>query len=225
MVIQEIFDVNEIVAVHKAIFGKPFPYDSYLKKLENYKVYFYAYYENSKIVGYSSVIDEADKRNLYAWYGGLISEYQGNGVTVKFFDILVERAKCMDYKTVTLATTNCRPHMLRLAIKYGFDIYDIKKRDYGEGNKIYFKFYITNSESYNIDLRTYISFSELEKKLVLAYKLNCNKIIFENFSGDSKEINLILYAIKYCKSFIRKPVIVVNGENEVIEKALLAYNQ
>lgn len=225
MRIQEVFDVNTVFAIHKKIFGTPFPYESYLKKIEKYQVYFYAYYEGSKLIGYSSVIDEAEERNLYAWYGGMLSEYQGQGITVKFFDILIARARDMDYKTVTLATSNCRPHMLRLAIKYGFDIYDIKKRKIGEGNKIYFKYTIANSHSYIINLKKCNHIPNFEKNLVSAYKGNCNKVIFENFTGKSEEIELILYAIKYCKSFIHKPEIIVDGANEFLKKELLAYNK
>ena len=41
---------------------------------------------------------------------------------------------------MTVASSNIRPHMLILAIKMGFDIYELKKRESGEGNKIYFKY-------------------------------------------------------------------------------------
>ena len=140
MTICEIFDIEQIAPLHQVVFGRPFPYESYNKKLKEHKVYLYAYFEKESIIGYSIVIDQAEEKNLYAWYGGLLPEYQGNGITIRFFDIMVMRARELNYQSITLASTNCRPHMLRLAIKYGFDIYDLKKRDYGEGNKIYFRF-------------------------------------------------------------------------------------
>lgn len=227
MVIREIFDVELIVPLHNLIFGQDFPYESYQKKKSLYPVYIYAYFDNEKIIGYSIIINEKDKKNLYAWYGGLLPRYQGKGVTIKFFDIIVERARVMQYNSVTLATTNCRPHMLRLAIKYGFDIYDMKKRDYGEGNKIYFVYHLLPECSIYIDLypnNHKIKEVELEKILVASYKKNCNNIIITNIKSND-DSDVVEYCIRYCNGFIHKPKITVNTNFENIISIVSNYNK
>lgn len=226
MTIQEIFDVEQIAPLHQLVFGKEFPYESYVKKVREHQVYLYAYFEENSVVGYSIIIDQAEERNLYAWYGGLLPEYQGNGITIKFFDIMVMRARDLNYKSVTLASTNCRPHMLRLAIKYGFDIYDMKKRDYGEGNKIYFRFSIVPDTKLTIrlhDAERTLRQVDVEQILVSAYKNNCVEITFEDVKDKSDE-EIVRYAIRYCNSFIHKPVITVNTTNQDLQQEISEYN-
>ena len=66
---------------------------------------------------YSIIVEQANLKNLYAWYGGVLPEAQGNGITDNFFDKLIDLAREKEYKSVTLASYNTRPHMLRFAIK------------------------------------------------------------------------------------------------------------
>lgn len=226
MIIREIFDVELIAPLHKLIFGSEFPYESFYKKQSDYPVYMYAYYDGENITGYSIIIDQKNDKNLYAWYGGLLPKYQGNGVTISFFNIMVQRARQMNYNSVTLATTNCRPHMLRLAIKFGFDIYDMKKRDYGEGNKIYFKYKILPESAIVIDLypnSEKIKEVEVEKILVLAYKNNCKKITITNIKNHD-DIDIIEYCIRYCNSFIHKPYLEATTDDQKIQKLISDYN-
>lgn len=226
MIIREISDIEKIAPLHELVFGKEFPYESFYKKKSQYPVYIYAYFDGDFITGYSIIIDQKEDKNLYAWYGGLLPEYQGNGVTIDFFDIMIKRAKDMNYQSVTLATTNCRPHMLRLAIKYGFDIYDMKKRDYGEGNKIYFKYLILPESSIDIDIYpnlTRIKEVEVEKILVQAYKNNCQKIRITNIQSEN-DYKIVEYCIRYCNSFIHKPIIETDCEDKRIQSMLRAYN-
>lgn len=220
MRIIELNSIATVISIHEKIFGEKFPYESYTKKLLAHAIYIYGYYIDSDIVGYSIIIDEQQEKNLYAWYGGLLPEYQGQGVTVQFFDIMCEKARELGYKSISLATTNCRPNMLRLAIKYGFDIYDMKKRDYGEGNKIYFKYYIHPKTAIVISLRTNdnkrLNISDLEIQLVMSYKNNCNKIVFKNVL-DVEDEKAILYAKRYCSKFLRKIEFELHGNNQLIE--------
>ncbi len=219
MQIIELNSIQPIVQIHEQIFGSPFPYESYRKKSILYRLYTYAYYENGVLVGYSIIIDQAKEKNLYAWYGGLLAEYQGYGTTVKFFDIMVEKARELHYASISLATTNCRPNMLRLAVKYGFDIYDIKKRDYGEGNKIYFKYTLYPACSITIDLRkedgSKLQVPELEKILVSAYKHNCTKITFINIFDES-DIKVLAFAKRYCEKFLRPIEFELRGDSNLI---------
>ena len=214
MQIIELDSIEPITQIHEQVFGTPFPYESYEKKSMSHKLYAYAYYENEMLVGYSIIVDQAEEKNLYAWYGGLLAEYQGHGTTIKFFDIMVEKARKLQYSSISLATTNCRPNMLRLAVKYGFDIYDIKKRDYGEGNKIYFRYYLYPTCNIAISLinddGSKLKIPELEKLLVSAYKHNCIKIVFNNIIEES-DIKMVIYAKRYCKKFLRPIEFELNG--------------
>lgn len=200
-------ELCEIPRLHAEIFGEDFPYESYEKKLEFHRIFIYVYYEDEKAIGYSLVIDQADEKNLYAWYGGLLPKYQGNGLTAQFFDIMHEKARELGYKSISLATTNARPNMLRLAIKYGFDIVDVKKRDTGEGNKIYFKFYVHDTvEEVEIALNQdgkKTPIADIERMLVRAYKSNCSKIHLTNVEYED-DVETIKYVIAYCKKFMRK---------------------
>ena len=182
--------------------------------------------KNRRKIGVSIVVDQEDKKNLYAWYGGVLPEYQGRGITQIFFDKLINLAKEKEYDSVSLATSNIRPHMLRLAIKMGFDIVDLKKRETGEGNKIYFEYKILPETTEEISLKENekdISFVQIEEKLVSAYKNNC--VLLKINCNDNFEA--LMYTVKYCNSFVRKPKIQINLQdspsvcskiNEIIEE-------
>ena len=215
MIIKEIHDINVILPIHYEIFGKEFPISSYYKKSKTNMLYIFVYEEDSKLIGYSIIVDQDEKKNLYAWYGGVLPKYQGRGITQIFFDKLINFAKEKEYDSVTLATSNIRPHMLSLAIKMGFDIVDLKKRETGEGNKIYFEYKILPETTEEISLKEnekYISFVQIEEKLVSAYKNNC--VLLKINCNDNLEA--LIYAVKYCNSFIRKPKIQINLQDSPI---------
>lgn len=226
MIIKEIHDINVILPIHYEIFGKEFPISSYYKKSKTNMLYIFVYEEDSKLIGYSIIVDQDEKKNLYAWYGGVLPKYQGRGITQIFFDKLINFAKEKEYDSVTLATSNIRPHMLSLAIKMGFDIVDLKKRETGEGNKIYFEYKILPETTEEISLKENekdISFVQIEEKLVSAYKNNC--VLLKINCNDNLEA--LIYAVKYCNSFVRKPKIQINLQdspivsskiNEIIEE-------
>lgn len=194
-----------IAKLHEAIFGKPFPDESYEKKFKEHNIYVFGYFEDEVLVGYTLVVDQQQDENLYAWYGGILPQYQAHGITAQMLDILVEKAKEFGYKSISLATTNCRPNMLRLAIKFGFDIVDIKKRDYGEGNKIYFKYYIKPESQLEIDFSDdrYNCPAYLESVLIGALKNNCVLIRFIDVKDEN--IQAVHYVMNYCKKFIHVP--------------------
>ena len=226
MIIKEIHDINIILSLHERIFGKEFPISSYYKKCKTNNLYIFVYEEETKLIGYSIIVDQADKKNLYAWYGGVLPEFQGKGITQTFFDRLINFAKENEYISITLATSNIRPHMLALAIKMGFDIVDLKKREYGEGNKIYFKYKIMPPYAEEISFEEYgkmIPLVQIEERIVRAYKNNCTLLKI----NCNENIEALKYAVKYCNSFIRKPKILINLQdsskiypesNEIIER-------
>lgn len=221
MTIKEIQDINVIMPLHNEIFGKEFPITSYYKKSKTNKLYIFVYEENSKLFGYSIIVDQEQDRNLYAWYGGVLPEFQGRGINSIFLDYLIELARKKDYLSVTLATTNIRPHMIRLATKFGFDIYDLKKRESGEGNKIYFRYKILPAHEENIPLSAdgrKLKPVEIEEKLVRAYKSNCTSIVFDVH----KNMKVLIYAIRYCNSFSKRPHILINMNGEKATEMLNA---
>lgn len=220
MLIKQIYDVEVIKPLHKEIFGTEFPTSSYYKKRNKYDLYIYVYEQDCEFLGYSIIVDQADIQNLYAWYGGVLPEAQGNGITDSFFDRLIELAREKHYKSVTVASYNTRPHMLRFAIKKGFDIYDIKKREYGSGNKIYFRYLIHPPSIFEIDLidnGRFVKPAEIEEKLVVAYKKNCQKFYFKGVYN----YKTLEYAIRYCNSFSNRPEIIIISESS--EKEKLSY--
>lgn len=212
MVIREIQDINTITPLHNEIFGNPFPLSSYFKKCKTHRLSIFIYEEQSNLLGYSVIVDEQDKRNMYAWYGGVLPKYQGKGITQIFLEELIQIARRKDYLSVTLASTNRRPHMLRLAIKMGFDIVDLKKRDYGEGNKIYFRYKILPPYHEKILLTNngkILEPVEIEKKLIQAHKNNCLSIEFDDFEN----LQALIYAIRYCNSFSKKPKLLIRVQS------------
>lgn len=217
MTIHMIEDINTIIPLHKEIFGTDFPINSYYKKKKEHNLYIFVYEYGSILFGYSIIVDQSLEKNLYAWYGGVLPNAQGQGITNLFFDKLIELAIQKGYVSVTVASYNTRPHMLRFAIKKGFDIFDIKKRDYGYGDKIYFR-YLINPPSIRtfklIENERYVKPAELELELVKAYKSNCKTFIYEGTSN----YETLYYAIIYCNSFADRPKIIIHKEKSDLQK-------
>lgn len=218
MTIKQIQDISIIIPLHEEIFGKPFPTSSYYKKSKTNKLYVFVYEDNSNLIGYSIVVDQNIEKNMYAWYGGVLPKFQGKGITQIFLEDLIKLATKKDYISVTLASSNIRPHMIILAIKLGFDIDELKKRDTGEGNKIYFRYKLFSPHTEIISLNEkgkMLKPVEIEEKIVRAYKSNSISIKFD-YNGN---IDVLMYALKYCNSFLKKPqlLIEVKGDKEVYE--------
>ena len=214
MIISEIKDINIIIPLHEEIFGKTFPILSYYKKCKTNKLYIFVYESDLDLIGYSIVVDQDKEKNMYAWYGGVLPKFQGKGITITFFENLIELARKKDYLSVTVASSNIRPHMLILAIKMGFDIYEVKKRNVGEGNKIYFKYMLYPQHTEIIPLEKdgkSLKPVEVEEKLVRAYKSNCISIKFA-YCGNT---DALIYAIKYCNSFSKKPKILIETDRNI----------
>lgn len=226
MIIKEIYDINAIIPLHNEIFGKAFPISSYYKKCKTNKLYIFVYEDNSDWLGYSIIVEQKKEKNMYAWYGGVLPGFQGKGITRIFLENLIDLARKKGYLSVTLASTNIRPHMLRLAIKMGFDIYDLKKRTDGEGNKIYFRYKLFPAHTEVISLDEdgrKIKPVEVEEKLVRAYKSNSVSIKFDY----NENLDVLIYALRYCNSFSKRPKILIEMEGDIksseITKAIQEY--
>lgn len=218
MQIYEIKSIETILELHKNIFGKEFPINSYYKKKSQDNILIFGYNEEENLIGYSIVVAQTSISNLYAWYGGVLPSYQNHGITQSFLQYLVEYARMHKFNSITLASSNLRPHMLRLAIKLGFDIVDIKKRTEGEGNKIYFRLDIKPESKDFISLKEFENsecFTQLEKIAVKQFKNNCNVIYVQNPSEKP-----LRYFIRYHNSFARQPHIIVVGGHIENEEAI-----
>ena len=209
MKIKEINDLKVIQDLNKEIFGFDFSEDIFNHKRKKYPIKMYIYEDDKKYIGYSLVVDEYDKKNYYAWYGGVIAGFQGKKITSNFFEFLISLARENDYHSVTLATHNNKPHMLILAIKMGFDIYNIKIRDDENGNKIYLK-YVINKENKEkeIDLVDY-SFIGLERLIVNIYKANYVSVRINKYDN----IDKLIYLLNYFSSFEFVPTIFIKKTN------------
>ncbi len=217
MKIRQIYEIAEVIPLHQVIFGREFPLQSFYKKKRENDILIYVYEEESIKIGYSIAIVQEQEKNIYAWYGGVIPEYQGNGITKVFFEVLIEYAQKMNYSTITVATSNLRPHMIIFAVKMGFDIYDLKKRETGEGNKIYFKYHINPEKKAVISLKSNLKIVDIERQLVELYKKNTNILVLT----DIDEISNLMYVVKYCNSFMRKPKLIITKEEKSFKSSIL----
>ena len=214
MNIVQINKIKPVLELHRQITGREFPIESYYKKKLMYDVNIYVYEQDEKYIGYSLVVDKANDKDLYAWYGGVLPQYQGQGITSSFLDKLISLAIEGGYNSVTLATSNVRPHMLRLAIKKGFDIVDLKKRDYGDGNKIYLSYKIQTPTEDLINLSK-IFLRDMESFIVRCYKSNCTILTVE-CTNIQEDLNKLQYLIIYYNSLARLPYLevkVLNSDN------------
>lgn len=207
-------NINEILDIHQKIFNMDFPVESYLKKCKLYQCLIYKYIEDKKIIGYSIIIKKDAEKELYAWYGGLDPSYQGRGYTNQFFDYLIKYGKDINYDTLTVATSNLRPHMIVFAIKKGFDIYDLKKRETGEGNKIYFMYNLKSKKYQTIDLISNgknVKPSQIENLIVSTFKSHYSTV----YILGCENIKTLIYILKYFESLKYFPIVYVDLEDDI----------
>ena len=224
---------NEILALHKEIFGNDFPIASHYKKIKNSNnnILYYKLIDNNVDVGFSAIIDEKDNKNFYCWYGGVKLEFQGKGYISRFLDFILNLANSNNYKSVTFATTNERPHMLILGIKKGFEIYNIKVRENSKDNKIYFIYDLNFNDFETIDINcinSKMNKSDIEKMCVRINK-ECTSISFTNVIS-KKDLDIFEYIIAYLASLNYINNIIIDKESinieisTILEKYNISYN-
>lgn len=200
MEIREMKDISEMLELHKKIFGQEFLVEGYLKKKKKYTIQKYFLEISKQNVGYFILVDQQEEKNIYIWYLGILPEYQGKGLGSKVINKAIEIASKKRYKTVTVATTNLRPNMIKLLLKNRFDIYDLKKRKENEGNKIYFKYEILPARKIKLDISN-MSLVDIERKLIREIKNNVIEINVKNIQNDSEKRE---YIKSYCENFYPK---------------------
>lgn len=243
MLIKKVENIDLIQKVHEQIYLNSFPIKNFESKREKgYQLLNYEFWENDKIVGYCIVIDKIKEKNLHAWVGGIIPEFQARGYFSKFYDWLIEYGENKKYKNITGNTDNYKFNILRMMIKKGFYIYSTNKGDYGDGIKIYLQYDIYEKRSIRLSLtpkcnlncffchhegiqssnEKRMSIPEIERLLSQARRLCINEITLTG-GEPLLELDKIIFILKYCGSWDKPPVIkiVTNGvllTKEIIEK-------
>ena len=186
--------------------------ESYNKKCKEFELHIFILNHESKIAGYSIVIDKPKENVIYAWYGGILPEYQGKHLSCEVFSFFMNFARILGRKYITVATTNNRPHMIRFIINMGYEVYDLKKRNDSSCNKIYFRKYVSNqfnniAKIHLIKDNMHLSPSEIERQLVISYQQGATIYIFYGINN----WGTLDYATNYLNSFGIRPEIRLNG--------------
>lgn len=233
MFIVETEDIDIIENIHKKIYLEKFPIDSMMsKEKRGYKLLKYIIEDQNKLVGYCIVINKKEEKNLHAWVGGVLPQYQGKGYFSEFYDWLIKKGENLEYLTITGNTDNFKHNMIRMMIKKGFYIVAVSETNYGDGIKINMKYEIHEGRTLRIILTTKcnyncffchhegiaeqstedLSIPSLERILVQARRM-CVKEITLTGGEPTMLFDRIQYTLKYCNSWDNKPhiKIVTNG--------------
>lgn len=129
--------VDNIISIYPEVFLVPFPEESYYEKIKKgYHVFHVEFWEQEKLIGFCLVIDKKEEAVLHCWIGGILPKYRKKGVFSGFLDWIIQYGSKYHYAHITLNTDNNKPAMLKLLVKYGFCIIDVKKSEYGDGHKL-----------------------------------------------------------------------------------------
>lgn len=225
MTICENCSLDEIIVLHRHIYGEDFPVESYRKKCnDNRKLMHIGFFVDEELVGYCIVLDISAEKRLHAWVGGTLPKYQGQGFFSAFYDWLIQQATKMEYTCVTGNTDNYKPHMLYILIKKGFDIIGVEKTMYGDGIKILFKYtiykplkmrlcitnycnlncFFCHHEGVVLDANTALSLPDIEKILIQAKKANLKELTITG-GEPATYFPAIHYILRYCNGWGTQP--------------------
>lgn len=189
--------INDIISVHSKIFLFPFSYENYDNKLKKgYDILPVKFLEDEKLIGYCLVLDKHSNSSLHCWVGGVLPEYRNTGAFSGFIDWIIYYAAENDYKHITVNTDNNKQEIIRLLVKYGFNITGVSETKYGDGNKIMFVYdiypqrkmrlsitdkcnmncFFCHSEGNFTSNNNNISLPAIEQLLVQAQKMNFSEI-------------------------------------------------
>jgi len=240
MELRKVKDIKEIKQLHKQIFESEFPEQDFFKKLKTRVLDIYLFDQDKTTIGYSIVYNQKKERNYHLWLGGILPSFQGKGYHGQFLDKMVGIAGLNEYKTLTVASYNHRPNMLRLVIKKGFKIIGTEEGSYGDKIKIKFKYFITAKNEIRISLTNVCNFkcffchnegldaespatlsnNKLEKILDQAALNNCSSI---TFTGGEPVINkdALSFAIDFCNKLTVKPDLIIVTNGSLLDTELL----
>lgn len=220
-------DIDDIIQIYPEIFILPFQAEEYNKKIKKgYEIFPVKFLNDGKLIGFCFVIDKHINSSLHCWIGGVLPEHRKTGVFGDFIEWVIDYACENKYARVTLNTDNNKPDIIRMLVKYGFDINNIEETKYGDGKRIMFihdiyprrkmRLSITDRCNMNCFFCHYegnfspyissISLSAIEQLLIQAQKMNFSEITITGgepltyFEG-------VLSILSNCNKWIHRPKI------------------
>lgn len=129
-------DLNSIQNILFTEFDNFWTYSAFMQELKCENSYFIlAQNENNEIVGFAglkAIIDEADIMNIV-----VKKSFRHNGIGSTLLENLINYAKSLNLKTVTLEVNEHNLSAIRLYDKFNFDHIGIRKKYYnGESDAI-----------------------------------------------------------------------------------------
>lgn len=130
-------DLKVIEEIEKRISEFKIPYNKtqYLNRLRNRKYSIFFAREDDKTVGYAVSYGKGDK--FYIWTIAVLKEYRNRGISKELLQKSIEAGKGFGYRKVYLKTRNTFKNMIFLALKFGFKITDVTKKEDVNENRIW----------------------------------------------------------------------------------------
>lgn len=134
---QTLDDLKVVENIEKKIseFRTAYNRKQYLSRLRNRKYSIFFAIENKKTIGYAVSYGRRDK--FYIWTIAVLSNYRGKGVAKQLLQKSIEAGKGLGYRKVYLKTRNEFQTMLFLALRMGFKITNITKKEDVNQNRIW----------------------------------------------------------------------------------------
>lgn len=129
--------LNLVENIEKQVseFKKPYTKSKYLSRLKNRKYSIFFAIENNKEIGYAVSYGKGDK--FYIWTIAVMEEYREKGVAKELLEKSMEAGKELGYNKVYLKTRNTFKNMIFLALKFGFKIVNLTKKENEDENVIW----------------------------------------------------------------------------------------
>lgn len=129
--------LNIIENIEKQVseFKTPYTKKKYLSRLKNRKYSIFFAIEKSKEIGYAVSYGKADK--FYIWTIAVLEEYRDKGVAKELLEKSIDAGKELGYNKVYLKTRNTFQNMIFLALKFGFKIVNLTKKENEDENVIW----------------------------------------------------------------------------------------
>lgn len=231
-------ELDQIIRLHEAIFAAPFPREKYARRVASGdRLLHIILEENGEAAGYAVIV--ANGHNYHLWIGGILPALQGCGLMAQFLVWLENQGLANNFKTITLNTDNHKNHLLRLALKHGFDIVGTEKGSYGDGTRIRlfkkiraplnlrialtgacnYRCIFCHGEGVPRETGMAMAPATLEKILVQAAKLNLQSLVF---TGGEPLLNpdTLLHGLKLCRTMGRPPIVKVVTNGAFLESGI-----
>ena len=127
-------------AIFKGLYSEePYNLEKYQKRLNKKKPLIYIIKQGEILLGNSIAFTE--KENLYLWILGVSKKHRGNGLASKLLDLNEKFAKKNECEAVTVKVYNSSKEMMRLLLKRGYNIMEIKDKNSNPNfNSAYFSY-------------------------------------------------------------------------------------